>query len=96
MTTEILLEYAQDPAETEPIEGGEVHNEFVSFPLPVREEPYELTIYREGILVLDPTVIEPGTNKYTLELKGRGVQTFELYIDGVLYTTKTVEFGANE
>ena len=96
VTTEILLEYAQDPAETEPIEGGEVHNEFVSFPLPVREEPYELTIYREGILVLDPTVIEPGTNKYTLELKGRGVQTFELYIDGVLYTTKTVEFGANE
>ena len=96
VTTEILLEYAQDPAETEPVESGEVYNEFVSFPLPVREDPYELTIYREGILVLDPTVIEPGTNKYTLELKGRGVQTFELYIDGVLYTTKTVEFGANE
>ena len=96
VTREILLEYAQDPSETEPVENSEVFNEFVSFPLPVREEPYELTIYREGILVLDPTVIEPGTNKYTLELKGRGIQTFELYIDGVLYTTKTVEFGANE
>ena len=96
--TEILLEYAQDPSETLPAdeEGGSYSSEFVSFPLPVREEPYELTIYREGILVLDPTQIQPGTNKYTLELKGRGKQTFELYIDGVLYTTKTVEFGANE
>ena len=98
VTTEILLEYAQDPSETLPAdeEGGSYSSEFVSFPLPVREEPYELTIYREGILVLDPTQIQLGTNKYTLELKGRGKQTFELYIDGVLYTTKTVEFGANE
>ena len=96
VATEILLEYAQDPSETVPNEGGEFYNEFISFPLPVREEPYELTIYREGILVLPATEIQPGTNKYTLELKGRGVQTFELYIDGVLYTTKTVEFGANE
>ena len=95
---EILLEYAQDPSETLPAdeEGGSYSSEFVSFPLPVREEPYELIIYREGILVLPSTQIQPGTNKYTLELKGRGKQTFELYIDGVLYTTKTVEFGANE
>jgi len=96
VSTEILLEYAQDPSETTAPEGGEFFSEFVSFPLPVREEPYELTIYRDGILVLDPTIIQPGVNKYTLELKGRGTQTFELYINDVLYSTKTVEFGAHE
>ena len=97
ITTEILLEYAQDPKETtEPEDGGaEVSSEFISFNLPVREEPYTLTIYRDGIMVLDPTVIAPGTHNYTVELKGRGRQTFELYINDVLYSTKTVEFGKN-
>ena len=97
ITTEILLEYAQDPKETTaPADGGaEVHSEFVSFNLPVREEPYTLPIYRDDIMVLDPTVIAPGTHNYTVELKGRGRQTFELYINDVLYSTKTVEFGKN-
>lgn len=95
ITTEILLEYSQDPEETEAPdeeETGEVYSKFITFDLPVREEPYDLTIYRSGILVLEPTVIEPGTNSYTVELKGRGEQTFELFIDDVLYSTKTVEF----
>ena len=98
ITTEILLEYAQDPSETTAPEnsGEDVISKFVPFDLPVREEPYELTIYRDGILVLDATVIQPGVNKYTLELKGRGKQTFELYINNVLYSTKTVEFVADE
>lgn len=98
ITTEILLEYAQDPSETTAPEnsGEDVISKFVPFDLPVREEPYELTIYRDGILVLDATVIQPGVNKYTLELKGRGRQTFELYINNVLYSTKTVEFVADE
>ena len=96
ITTEILLEYAQDPKETEPgdpEDSGPVYSEFVTFDLPVREEPYQLTIYREGILVVDPTQIDPGTNSYTVELKGRGTTTYDIYINDVLYSTKTVEFG---
>jgi len=100
ISTEILLEYAQDPSETtapaDDGQTGEVSSKFVKFNLPVREEPYDLTVYREGILVLDSTEIAPGTHSYTVELKGRGTQTFELYINDVFYSTKTVEFGKND
>ena len=97
ITTEILLEYAaipevtSDPTEEETQE--ELVSQFVTFDLPVREEPYDLTIYREGILVMEPSRIEPGVNSLTLELKGRGEQKYDLYIDDVLYASKIVEFG---
>jgi len=96
ITAEIVLEISESPEEEPDDEGGEEEGEvitrFVTFDLPVREEHYDLTIYREGILVMEPTVIEPGTYSYTLELEGRGEMTFEIYIDDVLYDTKTVEF----
>ena len=104
ITSEILLEYAAIPKETEeptpeetqgstPEETQEDYvSKFVTFDLPVREEPYDLTIYHEGILVMEPSRIEPGVNSLTLELKGRGEQKYDLYIDDVLYASKTVEF----
>ena len=96
ITTEILLEYTAMPKATEPPTEEETQQEpvsrFVTFDLPVREEPYDLTIYREGILVMEPSRIEPGTNSITLELKGIGEQKYDLYIDDVLYASKTVEF----
>ena len=97
ITTEILLEYAAIPEETtEPTEEEtqeELVSQFVTFELPVREEPYDLTIYLEGILVMEPSRIEPGVNSLTLELKGRGEQKYDLYINDVLYASKIVEFG---
>ena len=97
ITTEILLEYAAIPEETsDPTEEEtqeELVSQFVTFDLPVREEPYDLTIYHEGILVMEPSRIEPGVNSLTLELKGRGEQKYDLYIDDVLYASKIVEFG---
>ena len=96
ITTEILLEYTAMPKAAEPPTEEETQQEpvskFVTFDLPVREEPYDLTIYREGILVMEPSRIEPGTNSITLELKGIGEQKYDLYIDDVLYASKTVEF----
>ena len=105
ITTEILLEYAAIPKETEeptpeetqestPEETQEDYvSKFVTFDLPVREEPYDLTIYHEGILVMEPSRIEPGVSSLTLELKGRGEQKYDLYINDVLYASKIVEFG---
>lgn len=97
ITSEILLEYAAIPEETTDstteATQEELISQFVSFDLPVREEPYDLTIYLDGILVMEPSTIEPGTNSLTLELKGRGEQKYDLYINDVLYSSKTVEFG---
>ena len=97
ITTEILLEYAAIPKETEEPTSEETQEDYVSkfvtFDLPVREEPYDLTIYHEGILVMEPSRIEPGVSSLTLELKGRGEQKYDLYINDVLYASKIVEFG---
>ena len=96
ITTEILLEYTALPKETEAPTQEETQQEpvsrFVTFDLPVREEPYDLTIYHEGILVMEPSRIEPGIHSITLELKGLGEQKYDLYIDDVLYASKVVEF----
>ena len=97
ITTEILLEYTAIPKETdgEATEGTqeEYVSQFVTFELPVREEPYDLTIYHDGILVMEPSRIEPGVNSLTLELQGLGEQKYDLYIDDVLYASKIVVFG---
>ncbi len=96
ITTEILLEISQASQETEATEATTEPQvqivRFVTFELPVREEPYDLTIYRSGILVVQPTVIAPGTGSYTLELAGLGTVIYDLYINDVLYMSKPVEF----
>ena len=96
ITTELLLEYTAIPPETEPPTTEETEGEqiskFVNFELPVREEPYDLTIYCEGVLVMEPSTIEPGTNSLSLKLSGSGTRSYDLYIDDVLYDSKTVEF----
>ena len=97
ITTEILLEYTAIPKETDGEATEETQEEYVSqfvtFELPVREEPYDLTIYHDGILVMEPSRIEPGVNSLTLELQGLGEQKYDLYIDDVLYASKIVVFG---
>ena len=36
--------------------------------------------------------IEPGMREYTAEFTGYGSVVFELFIDGNMFSTKTVEF----
>jgi len=99
ITTEILLEVSQTPPEEDPDEEDttpQYSSQFVTFDLPLREDPYDLTIYKDGVLVLAPTVIEPGTGSYTLELKGHGIQKYDVFIDDAFYSSKTVEFAADE
>ena len=60
-----------------------------------RTENYFLSIFQNGEELMEPTEIEAGTESITVELIGRGVQYFELYIDGNYYKTERVEFKSN-
>ncbi|MBR5020666.1 MAG: Stk1 family PASTA domain-containing Ser/Thr kinase [Oscillospiraceae bacterium] len=60
-----------------------------------RTEGYLLSIYQNGEELMEPTEIAGGTEYIMVELTGRGVQYFELYIDGTYYKTERVEFTSN-
>ena len=60
-----------------------------------RAEDYVLSIHQNGHQLMEDTLIEAGTESIQLELTGRGVQYYELYIDGSYYKTERVEFTAN-
>ena len=107
VTSEILLQVSRGPKETEPeTEAGEEteatedsgKTEIVSiaFSLPQRKEVCVLSIYRvegdERIEVIEAQEISPGTASFFLDLTGTGTQIYEVYIDGELYRTQTVEF----
>ena len=96
VNTEIVLEVVKErenePDETRADQENPVVTRFVTFPLPLRSDPYDLTIYCDGIMVLEPTVIEPGVESYSLEMKGYGTRVYEMFIDDVRYDSLTVEF----
>ena len=59
-----------------------------------RTEPYRIGLRHNGEKVpnYDDQVIDPSTTFITLRLMGSGVQTYEIYIDDVLYKTIEVNF----
>lgn len=60
--------------------------------LPVMEEDYLLSIVCNGKVVLMDQVVPAGQSSLTVTLEGLGEQQFQLYINGALYRTITVEF----
>lgn len=67
----------------------------IQLTLPNREEAYTLTIKLDGEPVTDSAIIAPGTSSMPVQLTGRGIQYFELYIDDKYYATEKVDFTPN-
>ncbi len=103
--TEIVLQISKGPGETKPAEDPTENPDqetepalfaSIAFGLPSRKEVFTLSIFRvEGdqrVEVIEAQEISPGTASFFLDLTGTGTQTYEVYIDGELYKTQTVEF----
>ncbi len=95
VTTEILLEISNGPAETtaatteaEP----QTVTKDVIFNIPSRDKSYILTIQQDGKEIMEAAEIQPGTDSFTLELTGSGTQIYKLYINGEEYSTQEVKF----
>ncbi|MBQ6720236.1 MAG: Stk1 family PASTA domain-containing Ser/Thr kinase [Oscillospiraceae bacterium] len=65
----------------------------ISFALPVRDTSYTVVVYRDGVPITGEYTINPGTDVFSLgEVEGYGTVIFDLVIDGVVYSSKPVEF----
>lgn len=80
------------PPEPEPTEPPEMITKAVTFDLPRRENSYTIGIFQNGVQVVHGVTIEPGMREYTAEFTGYGSVVFELFIDGNMFSTRTVEF----
>lgn len=65
-----------------------------TFYLPFRTESFYLSIFLDGRPVVTDQKMEAYHATATFQLCGRGVQTCQVYIDGNLYQTLTVNFDA--
>ena len=65
-----------------------------TFDMPFRTESYYLTILLDGRPVIAEQRMEPYRATATFQLTGKGMQKCEVYIDGELYYTVTVDFDA--
>ena len=65
-----------------------------TFDMPFRTESYYLTILLDGRPVVVEQLMEPYHATASFQLTGKGKQTCELYVDGKLYYTVTVDFDA--
>ena len=65
-----------------------------TFDMPFRTESYYLTILLDGRPVIAEQRMEPYRATATFQLTGKGTQKCEVYIDGELYYTVTVDFDA--
>lgn len=79
----------QPPKETDPPDIWEQGRE-VKFTIPARETGYYLTIRQGGTELVSNAEIAPGTESYSLNVTGTGVQEYDLYIDGQFYQTQRV------
>jgi serine/threonine-protein kinase len=101
VTAEIKLQYSEGPKETtapttsEPTTGSDVE---VTFPytlvLPTgMTEPYTLMIRKNGVDVMpEPYFAQPTETTLVVELTGSGVQTYQLIVNGEVYSDFDVEF----
>ena len=105
VTTEIFLEISEGPEETKPVEQSPqpqpeetqppapVSKKTISFALPVSDTAYTVTILRDGVPIVSNATIQPGSEIFNLpEVEGSGTSVFELLVDGVVYSSQTVEF----
>ena len=65
-----------------------------SFDMPFRTQSYYLTILLDGRPVVAERSMDPYKATATFQLTGKGRQTCQIYIDGELYYTVTVDFDA--
>ena len=84
------------PTETPPTTPDGMQTLEYAFIIPSRTESYQLSIKAGGEWLLENMTIQPGANSVRIMLTGSGTQMYELYINGVYYTTETVEFDPNE
>ncbi len=99
LKTQIVLTISNGPKPTDPPTEAptdppkDVTRE-VGFSLPEdRTEQYTLNIYQNGKPVIEDTVIQPDQTEYRIKLTGRGIQTYELFINGEFYDKVEVDFG---
>ena len=80
----------------EPTPGDvQVQLEYV-FLVPSRTESYVLSIKAGEEWYIENMTIQPGATTVPVSLTGSGTVVYELYIDGELYATETVEFDPDE
>ena len=87
-TTEPPTEPSTDPASI-------TVTKTITLQLPERTEAYTLQLRYNGEPVTDSTVVGPGTTSIQVQLTGKGVQYYELYINDEYYGTEKVDFTSN-
>ena len=60
--------------------------------IPNRQETYALSIYHNGVAILESIIINPGQTSVTISLTGSGTQNYDIYVNGAYHNTITVEF----
>jgi serine/threonine-protein kinase len=94
--TEESTQPSTDPEETLPDNGAVT----VAWPIGLptdKTEAYELEIkYNGGSATALRQLVEPNQTDITVQLTGTGVQVYEVYIDGTLYTQFSVNFSDYE
>ena len=69
----------------------------VTFNLPTnRSEQYLLSLYQNGMQIIEDTIVSPDMKKIDVVLTGSGVQSYDLYINNQFYKTEKVDFEAND
>ncbi len=84
VTTEIVL-YVSDGLQETTI------NRTINLPRD-KSGQYKLSLILSGKVVVDDQVIQPGTASYKVKLTGKGSESLEIWVDGVLIRTEKVDF----
>jgi serine/threonine-protein kinase len=105
VNTEIILEISAGPVEeeTEPEHKQEdpeetqepvytISQKTITFALPVRETSYTVTILRDGQPYHSDLAVTPDVALLNITVEGYGTMTFDLGIDGAVYSSMPVEF----
>ena len=105
VNTEIILEISAGPVEeeTEPEHKQEdpeetqepvytISQKTITFALPVRETSYTVTILRDGQPYHSDLAVTPDVDLLNITVEGYGTMTFDLVIDGAVYSSMPVEF----
>ncbi len=99
---EILLRISEGPRETQPAQEptqeetkDETTTVSVRFAVPNREEEYLLTILQDGNVIVEDERIPAGCSEYIVTLTDQGTKLYDIYVDGVKFTTQKVTFNGN-
>ena len=102
VNSEIIIHYSKGPQqegesvlpeETVPANQSDKFSMTVTFSVPQREEEYRLDICLGGTNdVLVSKMIPPGSASTYVELTGRGLVAYDLYVNGEYLETRSIEF----